>query len=156
MLKCTIYAVGKLKETWWQEAQKEYFRRLHTTMKINIIEVAAEALGSTVSEARAMQLEGERLLRRLPADAYVVALERTGKTLSSPELATLLDNEGGSGREIVFVVGGSAGLASDVLARANTKISFSKMTFTHEMARVILLEQLYRATTILSGKPYHR
>ena len=156
MLKITVVAVGKLKETWWQEAQAEYLRRLTTGTKMTVVEVAAEALNATITETQAMRDEGMRLLRRLPEAAYVVALERTGRELSSPELATLLKNEGGTGREIVFVIGGSAGLDEAVLARANKKISLSHLTFVHEMARVILLEQLYRVTTILSGKPYHR
>lgn len=156
MLKCVVYAVGKLKETWWREAQEEYLLRLKPSMKMEVVEVEAEALGSTVSAAQAMRAEGARLLKRVPDDACVIALERTGQLLSSTELAALLGRAGGAGHAIAFLIGGSAGLDAAVLSRADAKISFSKLTFTHEMARVLLLEQLYRVTAILSGKPYHR
>lgn len=156
MLKCTVIVVGKMKEAWWRDAQEEYLRRLRPSMKIAVIEVEAESLGSTVTEARAMREEGARLLRRLPADAFVVALERTGRECSSTELATLLTREGDAGREIVFLIGGSVGLDDVALARADAKISLSRLTFIHEMARVIVLEQLYRATMIIAGRPYHR
>ncbi len=155
MLHCTVLAVGAVKEDHWHEAAEEYLRRLKPYMKVEVIEVAAEPFGGTVTPTQSMAAEGERLLKRLPAGAIVMALERTGKEISSTEFAETLDREGETGAHLVFVVGGTAGLDATVLARAQKKISMSKMTFTHEMARVFLLEQLYRAATIIAGKSYH-
>jgi 23S rRNA (pseudouridine1915-N3)-methyltransferase len=155
MFHCTMMTVGKLKESHWREAQAEYLRRLGPFMKIEVIEVEAEPFGGTVTAAQAMKTEGERILKRLPDDAFVVALERTGKEMSSVAFSELLTSEGDAGAHVVFVIGGAAGLDATVLARARRKISLSEMTFTHEMARVIMLEQLYRAMTIIAGKAYH-
>lgn len=148
-------AVGSVKEKHWREALDEYLKRLKPYMKVAVMEVAAEPFGGTVTAAQSMAAEGERLLKRLPDGALVFALERTGKELSSPEFAELLTREGGAGAHLVFIVGGTAGLDPTVLAKVQRKISISKMTFTHEMARVFLLEQLYRAATIIAGKSYH-
>ena len=155
MFKITLLTVGNLKERHWQEAQAEYLRRLSPFAKVDVIEVAAEPFGGSVTADQAMRTEGERLMKRLPKDAAIIALERTGKRLSSVEFAYLLKDEGGSGTHLVFVIGGTAGLDPAFLAKSRTKISLSPMTFTHEMARVFLLEQVYRAMTILSKKPYH-
>ncbi|HTK04836.1 MAG TPA: 23S rRNA (pseudouridine(1915)-N(3))-methyltransferase RlmH [Candidatus Eisenbacteria bacterium] len=155
MFKITIIAVGSLKESWWKEAQAEFLRRLSPFAKVDVQEIDAEPFGGAVTAEQSMRLEGARILKRLPADGYVIALERTGKTVSSPEFARLLDEEGGTGTTLVIIVGGAAGLDPAVLAEAGKKVSMSAMTFTHEMARVFLLEQLYRAMTILAGKAYH-
>ncbi len=155
MLHCTLLAVGAVKESHWREAAEEYLRRLKPYMKIEVIEVGAEAFGGTKTAEQSMTAEGERILKRLPAGAIVIAMERTGREISSVELAEMLTREGGTGTHLVFVIGGTAGLDTAVLARAQKKISISKMTFTHEMARVFLLEQLYRAATIIAGKSYH-
>lgn len=155
MFKVTIIAVGALKEPWWKEAQAEYLRRLTPFAKVSIIEVEAEPFGASVTAQLSMRREGERILGRLPQDAFVIALERTGKRATSPGLAELIKDEGSSGGHLVFVVGGAAGLDPAVLAAARAKLSFSDMTFTHEMARIFLCEQLYRAMTIIAGKPYH-
>ncbi len=155
MLNVTVIAVGKLKESRWREAQEEYARRLRPFAKIEVIEVAAEPFGGSVTPAQAMRTEAERLERRLPKGATVIMLERTGGVLSSEAFAKLVGAEADAGREVAFVIGGAAGLDPAFLAAADKKISISAMTFTHEMARIILLEQLYRATTILAGKTYH-
>jgi 23S rRNA (pseudouridine1915-N3)-methyltransferase len=155
MFKLTIVAVGALKERHWKDAQDEYLRRLSPFAKTAVVEVAAEPFGGSVTAEQSMRAEGERLLKRLPADAFVVVLDRVGKSVSSPDFARLIQEEGGSGTHIVLVIGGAAGLDAAVLARAQKKISLSSMTFTHEMARVFLLEQAYRAMTILAGKAYH-
>ena len=104
---------------------------------------------------QSMRLEGERILKRLSPGDHVIALERTGRAVTSPEFARLLNEEGGTGTPLVIIVGGAAGLDAAVLAAARKKVSISAMTFTHEMARVFLLEQLYRAMTIVAGKAYH-
>lgn len=155
MFKLTILAVGALKERHWKDAQDEYLRRLSPFAKLDVIEVAAEPFGGSVTAEQSMRAEGERILKRLPADAFVIALDRVGKAASSTDFARLIQDEGGSGTHVAFVVGGAAGLDAAVLARAQKKISLSAMTFTHEMARVFLLEQAYRAMTILAGKAYH-
>jgi 23S rRNA (pseudouridine1915-N3)-methyltransferase len=156
MLKITVLAVGKLKEKCWQEVAADYTKRVAPYAKLSVVEVTPEPTGATVSGSQSMKAEGERLLARIPADSFVVALERTGKEMSSTEFAALLQREGEGGRTVSFIVGGAEGLDGQVLAKANLKLSFSKMTFLHEMARVFLLEQLYRAATILAGKTYHR
>ncbi|MEK9152656.1 MAG: 23S rRNA (pseudouridine(1915)-N(3))-methyltransferase RlmH [Patescibacteria group bacterium] len=155
MMDIRILAVGGLKEPWWQEAFSEFSKRLKPFAKVAVIEVEPEAITGSVTAEQSMRAEGERLLKRLPDDGYVIALERTGSSLASPALAELLSYEGGAGRPLVFVIGGAAGLDRAVLERADKKVSFSAMTFTHEMARVILIEQIYRVMTILAGKKYH-
>ena len=156
MLKISLLAVGKIKESYWKESLSEYGKRLSPYTKLDIIEVAAEPTGATTTGLQSMRSEAERILARIPEGAFVVALERTGKEISSLDFAQLLKREGEGGRTIVFIIGGAEGLDSAVLALANAKISLSKMTFVHEMARVILLEQIYRAMTIIAGKTYHR
>jgi 23S rRNA (pseudouridine1915-N3)-methyltransferase len=155
MFKMTFLAVGSLKEKHWKDAQDEFLRRISPFAKAELIEVGAEPFGGSVTAAQSMRAEGAKLLKRLPEDAEVIALERTGKAMSSVEFAHAIEDLGGSGRHLVFVVGGAAGLDAAVLARASRKLSLSAMTYTHEMARIILLEQAYRAMTILTGKPYH-
>lgn len=155
MFKVTLLAVGSLKEPHWRDAQNEFLKRLSPFAKADVIEVAAEPFGGTVTAQRSMREEGTRLLARFPDDAYVIGLERTGRKMSSPEFAELIKTEGGTGRRVAFVLGGAAGLDPSVLAETQAKLSLSAMTFTHEMARVFLLEQIYRAMTILSGKAYH-
>lgn len=156
MLKIKLLVVGKLKESSWQEAQADFIKRLSPFARIELIEVTPESTTATAGAERSMKLEGERILTRLGSGGIVVALDRLGKEISSLDFAKLLRDEGEGGRELTFVIGGAEGLDPAVLARANKKISLSKMTFTHEMARVFLLEQLYRAATILAGKTYHR
>ncbi len=150
-----MIAVGALKEPHWRQAQEEYLRRLAPFAKTDVVEVPAEPFGGSVTAAQSMRAEGERILKRLPKDAEVVAFERTGARMPSLEFAKMLEEEGGAGTHLVFVVGGAAGLDKAVLDASRKKISLSAMTLTHEMARVVVLEQLYRAMTILGGKAYH-
>lgn len=155
MFKFTIICVGKLKEKHWQAAQDEFLLRLKPHAKVDVLEVKAEAFGATRTPEQAMRTEAERLLGRLPADAVIIALERAGAECSSPSFSEFLKETGGTGSHLVFVIGGASGLDARVLASARKKISLSKMTLTHEMARIFLLEQVYRAMTILAGKTYH-
>ena len=155
MYKVTILAVDKLRDAHWRAAADEYLRRLPPFAKVDTVEVASEAMTGTVTPAMAMAAEGERLMKRLPPAGTVIALDRLGKACSSEEFARIIADAGDGGGTVAFVIGGAAGLAPEVLAKANKKISFSEMTFPHEMARVVLLEQLYRAMTILAGKKYH-
>lgn len=156
MLKMTLLAVGGLKESWWREAQEEYRRRLAPFAKLEIVEVEPMPTTATVAAAKSMAVEGERLAKRLSGDALVVALERGGKEWSSEEVAAFLAEAEASGQPVAFVVGGSEGLAPEVLARAQRKWSLSRLTFPHEMARVVLLEQVYRGFCIKAGKAYHK
>jgi 23S rRNA (pseudouridine1915-N3)-methyltransferase len=155
MYKMTILAVDKLREPHWLEAAAEFEKRLRPYAKLSVIEVRSEPLTSTVTAAQSMAREGEQLLKRWPTSGTAFVLDKGGRRCSSEELARTIAEAGESGEEITFVVGGAAGLSPEVLAKTNKKISLSEMTFTHEMARVILLEQVYRSMTILAGKKYH-
>ncbi|MBQ8638005.1 MAG: 23S rRNA (pseudouridine(1915)-N(3))-methyltransferase RlmH [Lachnospiraceae bacterium] len=159
-MRITILTVGKIKEKYWVQAIDEYRKRLGAYVKLEVAEVADEKTPDQASEALEAQIrkkEGERLLARCPQDAYVIALAIQGKSLTSEELAQKINSLGIYGTShIVFVIGGSLGLSSDVLARADYQLSFSAMTFPHQMMRVILLEQIYRSFRIINNEPYHK
>ncbi len=155
MLKITVLVVGKLKESYWKEAESEFLKRLSPYAKVTITELEGAPMTSTADAAKSMRMEAERILNRIPESSYIVALERTGKHLSSEAFAKVLADAGEGGGHVTLIIGGAAGLDGSVLERAALKLSISDMTFTHEMARVFLMEQLYRASTILAGKKYH-
>ena len=159
-MKITIFCVGKLKERYWQDAIAEYSKRLSRYDKLEIIEVPDEKAPETMSaaqEAAVMEKEGQRILKYVRDDMYVVALAIQGKTYTSEELAQMLEKKALNGvSHIAFVIGGSLGLSPEVLNRAEEKISFSAMTFPHQLMRVILLEQIYRAEKINHHEPYHK
>ena len=160
LLKITILCVGKIKEAFFRDAISEYAKRLSRYVKLEIIEVADEKTPDRASQAEEAQIkdkEGKRLLTHMQDDAHIVALAIEGKALSSTELAERIDRLGVQGKShIIFVIGGSLGLSEEVLARANEKLSFSAMTFPHQLMRVILLEQIYRSCRINAGEPYHK
>lgn len=154
-MRLTIVAVGRLKERHWREAAEEYLKRLAPYAAVRVIEVADRDL--TRDESGAVATEGADTLRALPANAHVVALERTGTQLTSEQFAEWLAAHGLAGRSsIAFVLGGAAGLAPDVLVRADERLSLGALTLPHQLARVVLLEQVYRAFRIMRGEPYHR
>ncbi len=159
-MKITLLTVGKIKEKYWVQAIAEYTKRLSSYAKIEIIEAADEKTPDQASAAAEEQIkkkEGERILAKCPADAYVIALAILGKSLTSEQLAEKIESLGVYGTShIVFVIGGSLGLSDEVLKRADYKLSFSAMTFPHQMMRVILLEQIYRSYRIINGEPYHK
>lgn len=155
MFSIEILAVGKLKESWWREAAEEYLRRLSPYARMKVTEVAASPITGTVSPRSSMAEEGRRLCAALREGARTIVMDRAGRPMTSERFAKLIASETEGGKALQFVVGGAAGLSADVISRANKVVSLSELTFTHEMARVILLEQLYRAATILSGKKYH-
>lgn len=159
-MKITIAAVGKIKESYWEAALAEYRKRLGRYCKLEILSVADEKTpdgASPALEAQIKEKEGERLLAKLRPEAYVIALAIEGAMLDSVELAKKIEKLRVEGRgQIVFVIGGSLGLSDAVLARANFLLSFSKMTFPHQMMRVILAEQIYRSYRIIHGEPYHK
>ena len=155
-----ILCVGKLKESYLRAATDEYSKRLSRYCGLNIIEAADEKTVDGQSEAldnKVKELEGERLLKNIRDDAYVIALEIDGKQLSSEELSARIEELGVRGiSRIQFVIGGSLGLSDTVIKRADMHLSFSKMTFPHQLMRVILLEQIYRSYRIINNEPYHK
>lgn len=159
-MKITLVTVGKIKEKYLEAAIAEYSKRLSRYCKLEIVQVADEKTPDNASELMEKQIkekEGERILSHIKDGAYVVALAIDGKQLSSEELADLVEGLGVRGEShIQFVIGGSLGLADSVLKRADYKLSFSRMTFPHQLMRVILLEQIYRSYRIISGEPYHK
>ena len=159
-MKITLITVGKIKEKYLEAAIAEYSKRLSRYCRLEIIQVADEKTPDKAGEALETQIkekEGERILAHIKDGAYVVALAIDGKQLSSEELAALVEDLGVRGEShIQFVIGGSLGLCGKVLDRADYKLSFSKMTFPHQLMRVILLEQIYRSYRIISGEPYHK
>lgn len=159
-MKITLVTVGKIKESYFTDAIEEYKKRLSRYCKLEIFQVADEKTpdhASALLEEQIKDKEGERILALLRADAYVVALAIEGQMATSEELAQKIGRLGVDGvSQIVFVIGGSLGLSKKVLNRADCALSFSKMTFPHQLMRVILLEQIYRSYRILNREPYHK
>ncbi|WP_448862636.1 23S rRNA (pseudouridine(1915)-N(3))-methyltransferase RlmH [Dorea sp.] len=159
-MKITLITVGKIKEKYLKDAIAEYSKRLSRYCKLEIIEVADEKTPDNASETvegGIRDKEGERILKYVKDDAYVVTLEIKGKLLTSEELAEKIDKLGIQGTShIIFIIGGSIGLGKEVLKRSDYALSFSKMTFPHQLMRVILLEQIYRSYRIISHEPYHK
>lgn len=159
-MKITILCVGKVKEKFYREAIDEFSKRLSRYCKLEIIEVADEKTAEEASDNEIRMIkekEGERLLKNIKENAYVVCLCIDGKQLDSEELSQKMENLGVQGiSHIYFVIGGSLGLAEEVVKRADFKLSFSKMTFPHQLMRVILSEQIYRAYRIMNHEPYHK
>ena len=159
-MKITLVTVGKIKEKFFEDAIAEYSKRLSRYCKLEIIQVADEKTpdkASDVVETQIKDKEGERILANIKDDAYVIALAIEGKMLDSEELAEKIGQLGVSGvSQIVFVIGGSLGLSKNVMKRADYALSFSRMTFPHQLMRVILLEQIYRGYRILNNQPYHK
>jgi 23S rRNA (pseudouridine1915-N3)-methyltransferase len=159
-MKVTLICVGKLKEKYLSQGVEEYVKRLSRYCSLDIIELADEKTpdnASSVVEELIKKKEGERILKALKDDSYCIALAINGEMLTSPGLAEKIDALGVSGTShISFVIGGSLGLSEDVIRRADYKLSFSKMTFPHQLMRMILLEQVYRAYRIIHNQPYHK
>ena len=159
-MNITVIAIGKLKERYWTDAVSEYSKRLGSYCALNIIELRESPLRANPSAAdeEAVKIaEGEDILSRIRPSDYVITLEIKGKALSSEQLASKIEALGIEGRSsIVFVIGGSLGLSPEVSRRADFKLSFSAMTFPHQMMRVILLEQIYRSFRIIKHEPYHK
>jgi len=151
-----LIAVGSRMPGWVQEGFNEYARRMPPESKIKLVEIAAGKRGKNSDIKRLTQQEGEKMLVAIPKNTTVVALDVLGKTLSTPELAQELKAWQGSGQDIAILIGGPEGLAQDCLKKAQQKISLSKLTLPHPLVRVVLAEQLYRASTILKGHPYHK
>lgn len=159
-MRITIICVGKIKEKFYRDAIEEYAKRLSKYCKFELIEVADEKTpdkASAVEEEQIKEKEAQRILAKLKPDSYVCTLEIAGKELSSVELADWIEKSAISGRsQISFVIGGSLGLHASVLNRSDFALSFSQMTFPHQLMRVILSEQIYRAFRIINNEPYHK
>lgn len=159
-MNITIICVGKLKEKYLKDAIDEYAKRLSRYCKLDIIELQDEKTPDNASEKEELQIknrEGESILKHVKDNMYAVALAIEGKQISSEELAAFIKDLGIKGdSNIAFIIGGSLGLSKSVLDRSNYKLSFSRMTFPHQLMRVILLEQIYRGYRIINGEPYHK
>ncbi|MFA9556274.1 23S rRNA (pseudouridine(1915)-N(3))-methyltransferase RlmH [Evansella sp. AB-rgal1] len=159
-MNITIVTVGKLKEKYLKQGIDEYLKRLSTYANIHIIEVPDEKAPENMSDMEMEQVkgkEGERILSKLSTDTYVIALAIEGNKWSSEKLAKELDQLATYGKsKIAFVIGGSVGLSKEVLNRAQAHLSFSDMTFPHQLMRLMLVEQVYRAFRINRGEPYHK
>ena len=159
-MRITLVTVGKIKEKYLEQAIAEYSKRLSRYCRLEIIQVADEKTpegASSAVEEQIKEKEGERILSQIREGAYVIALAIDGQMLDSVELSQKISKLGIDGvSHIVFVIGGSLGLSSRILKRADYKLSFSRMTFPHQLMRVILLEQIYRSYRIISGEPYHK
>ena len=153
-MKLRIAAVGRLKEPHWRAACDEYLKRLRPYATVEVAEVADRDI--TYDAPRAMATEGADLLKAIPEASYVVALDLGGDQVTSEGLSARLAELMVGGRsDVTFVIGGSAGLAPAVLARADERLSLSRMTLPHQLARVVVLEQLYRSFRIMRNEPYH-
>jgi len=159
-MNISIICVGKLKEKYWSDAVVEYSKRLRSYCSLDIIELKEARLPDKAGPAEELAVkvaEGEEILKKIKDNTYVITLEVKGKMLSSEKLADKIENLGIDGvSNIAFVIGGSLGLSAEVSKRANFKLSFSEMTFPHQMMRVILLEQIYRSFKIIKNETYHK
>ena len=155
-----LVTVGKIKEKYLRQGIDEYSKRLSRYGKLTMVEVKDEMTPDNLSDREAELIkkkEGDRILSHLDLSSYVIALEIGGKNLSSEELAEKMEELMVEGRsDVIFIIGGSLGLSEDVLARSDYKLSFSKMTFPHQLMKMILLEQVYRAFRIIRNEPYHK
>ena len=160
MMNIHIVSVGKIKEKYLKQGITEFEKRLRPYCKLKLDEVADEQAPEQLSEKELLKLkqkEGERILQKIKPNEYVIALDIKGVNWSSEQLAKEIDKLGVAGKSsIAFIIGGSNGLSEEVLQRANQKLSFSKMTFPHQLMKLILMEQVYRGFRILRGEPYHK
>ena len=160
MLNIKILCVGKLKEKYWKEAVSEYSKRLNAYCKLTINEVRDEKISdsnSSADEEKVKDMEGKQILKNIKDSDYVICLDLSGEELNSLQLSEKLEKLALTGtNQIDFIIGGSLGIGKEVLDRADEKMSFSKLTFPHQMIRTILLEQIYRAFKISRGEVYHK
>ena len=159
-MKITIVCVGKIKEKFYRDALVEYTKRLSRYCSLSITEVADEKTKEQASDVECAIIkdrEGESILKSIREDGYVITLAIDGKNLDSVELSKKIENLALTGKSnLYFVIGGSLGLSDEVMKRADYKLSFSRMTFPHQLMRVILLEQIYRSYRIINHEPYHK
>ena len=160
MFNVNIICVGKIKETFYREAIEEYSKRLNSYCSLNIIELKDEKIPNNPSEKDNLIIkdkEGNNILSHIKKDTYVICLDLKGKQFTSEEFSQKINNISTNiSSSITFIIGGSLGISQSVLKKANESISFSKMTFPHQLFRVILLEQIYRAFKIMNNEAYHK
>ena len=160
LLKIKIITVGKLKEKYLVQGINEYLKRLQSYAKVEIIEVADEKAPENLSEAEMLQVkgkEGERILAKINDQDYVFVLAINGKQFSSEEFSKEVEQLGINGKsQLAFVIGGSLGLSDQVLKRSQQQMSFGKLTYPHQLMRLVLVEQIYRGFRIMRGEPYHK
>ncbi len=155
MLRVKIIVLGKLKEIYWQSSEVEYLKRLRPYARVDILELLEEPFRDGDDPEKVKIKEAEKIKKTLHEGELVIALHERGKEFTSPLFAKFLEEHSTYGETIVFLVGGPLGLHESILNLAEVQISLSQLTFPHQMVRTILLEQLYRATTILNEKKYH-
>lgn len=159
-MQIRIIAVGRIKEAFLQDGIAEYEKRLRPYAKVQVVEIPEEKRPASPSPSAgrtAMEKEGERILAAIPGGSFVIALDIQGQDWPSTALAEAFSHWELDGRnQIAFLIGGDLGLSPEVLARSNLRLSLSRMTFTHPIARFLLMEQIYRAFRILRGEPYHK
>lgn len=156
-MKITVVAVGKLKERFWADACAEYAKRLSAYATVKMVEIADRDPAKSGGEEAGRALEGKGILAAIPERSHVVLLDIGGKERSSEEIASHLDDLMLRGESLItFVIGGSCGVSPEVRARADERLSFGRITLPHNLARVVLLEQVYRAFKIMRGEPYHK
>lgn len=159
-MEITIIAVGKLKEKYLKNGIAEYLKRMKSYASVRVVEVNDESAAQNLSDAEVEQVkvaEGQRIIAKIPERARVVALDLRGKQLTSEAFAVEIDEAMTYGTsQIAFIIGGSHGLSQEVLRRTDLKVSFGKMTYPHQLMRLILVEQIYRAFRIIRNEPYHK
>jgi 23S rRNA (pseudouridine1915-N3)-methyltransferase len=156
MFKITIICLGKLKEKAYSELEKEYIKRLSPFAKVKLVELAEESYRENADIDRIKLKESQAIQKRIPDNAIVILLEGSGSLRNSRDFASFIERIGGLGQELVFVIGSGVGLHESLKEVANYKISLSPLTFPHNLARILLEEQIYRACTIIAGKKYHK
>ena len=159
MLTINVICVGKLKESFFKEAIDEYSKRLSRYCNLEITELPDEKIPNNPNKKQIEQVkekECNNILSHVKKDSYIISLDLTGKQLSSEELSSKLDNLSLTTSHITFIIGGSLGLTQEVLSKSDTILSFSKMTFPHQLIRIFLLEQIYRSFKISNGETYHK
>lgn len=159
MINVTVIAVGKLKEGYLRDGCAEYIKRLGAYSKVNVIEISEERSSDNPTTAEienVIKKEGERIIAKIPKGAVVIPLCIEGKEYSSPEFSALIENMAMQSSHLCFIIGGSFGLSDSVKALGKCKLSFGKMTLPHQLARMVLLEQIYRAFSISNNSKYHK
>lgn len=155
-MKVNILVVGKNKDEFVNLAEKEYLKRLQSFLTVNLVVIPINKINPKTEIEKAKNLESDKILKRIPERSYVIALDENGKSFTSLDFANHLNNLFASqNKPLYFIIGGPYGLGNSVKCRCDELFSLSKMTFTHQMIRIILLEQIYRAMTIIKGKKYH-
>jgi 23S rRNA (pseudouridine1915-N3)-methyltransferase len=155
-MRIRVIAVGSRTPSWVRENCEDYAARLRSRLKLSLVEIPAGVRGAERGAARALRTEGARVLAAIGSKEFVVALDEHGAELATRELASWLAARLQAGRDLAFLIGGADGLAAAVLARADFKLALSRLTLPHTFARVLLMEQLYRAQSLLDHHPYHR